>query len=281
MAQAPHTPEVLREVLRLVEQHGGASQAARAAGVPYTTFQGRLRAAQDAIARGTLSLVAPVVEEAPPEPTRALRFEQEWTVWQREIGMAKDRYAGPAIPKARAGRLRLLVVPDLHAPFFSKDAVAAMLDREKDADMCVIMGDIGDGYALSRFLKYENVSYDQELASVTLLLQEFSSRFPIVRIIDGNHDGPRLEKQLLERLTPDMISAIRSMTGGTLSPIHALCRRFPNVELAPVTAGEHAARWMTQVGDAIFSHAEKFSVTPGAALTPTSRAFFTGTRIRR
>lgn len=207
--------------------------------------------------------------EAAPAPVERPRlpFEREWQVWTKEIGMAKDRYAGPAVAKARQGRLRILVVPDLHAPFHDPTAVAAMLEREKDIDICVVMGDIGDSYSLSRFLKYEQVPYEQELASVTLLLQTFSERFPIVRVITGNHDGPRIEKQLLERLTGDMVAAIRSMTGGTLDPIEVLCRRFPNIErVSPQTANGHKLRWMTQIGDALFMHAEKYSTVPGSAM---------------
>jgi len=184
----------------------------------------------------------------------------------KEIGMAKDRYCGPAKPKARSGRLRILVIPDLHAPFHDREAVASALARERDVDVAVLMGDVGDGYSLSRFLKYEQTPYEHELAAVTALLQQFSETFPIVRIIEGNHDGARLEKQLRERLAPDFISAILSMTGGTLSPIHALCKRFPNIEFAPAHAGRHAAGWVTQIGDALFCHAEKFSRVPGSAL---------------
>ena len=180
------------------------------------------------------------------------------------IGAARDRYTGPAVSKARQGRLRILVVPALPAPFHDPAAVAAMLEREKDIDIAVLMGDIGDSYSLSRFLKYDAVSYEDELASVTLLLQTFSERFPLVRIITGNHDGPRLEKQLLERLSGDMVAAIRAMTGGTLDPVEVLCRRFANIErVTPQTGNGHKLRWMTQIGDALFMHAEKFSKVPG------------------
>lgn len=206
------------------------------------------------------------VEEVPTVPL-GMPFEREWQTFTKEIGMAKDRYAGPPRPKARNGRLKILVVPDLHAPFHDQAAVAAMLEREKDIDIAVIMGDIGDSYSLSRFLKYESVPYEQELASVTLLLQTFSERFPIVRVITGNHDGPRIEKQLLERLTGDMVAAIRSMTGGTLDPIEVLCRRFANIErVSPSTDNGHKLRWMTQIGDALFMHAEKYSKVPGSAM---------------
>lgn len=205
--------------------------------------------------------------KAASEIPTGLPFEREWAVWMKEIGMARDRYAGPAKPKARSGRLKILVVPDLHAPFHDKQAVATMLAKDGDADIAVLMGDIGDGYSVSRFIKYEqHQNYEMELASIAALLQTFSETFPIVRIIDGNHDGARVERQLRERLSPDLITAILSMTGGTLSPIHALCKKFPNIEYEPAKSDRHTLGWMTQIGDAIFAHAEKYSRVPGAAL---------------
>jgi hypothetical protein len=264
VANAPISVEILRATLAAVEQHGSVAGAALALGLSRATFQHRHR---EALRRQSLGEFEPIEAiDGQTEIRPRLAFEREWQTWMKAIGMAKDRYAGPAMPKARAGRLKILVVPDLHAPFHDPAAVAAMLEREKDIDICVLMGDIGDSYSLSRFLKYESVAYEDELASVTLLLQAFSERYPIVRVITGNHDGPRLEKQLLERLSGDMVTAIRSMTGGTLDPIEVLCRRFPNIERVTPTADGHRLRWMTQIGDALFMHAEKWSKVPGAAM---------------
>lgn len=192
-------------------------------------------------------------------------FEREWAIWQKHIGQARERYAGPPKAKARVGRLKVLVVPDLHAPFHDQPKVAAMLERERDADICVLMGDIGDGFALSRFTKFETMPYEEELAAVTLLMQTFSERFPIVKVIEGNHDN-RLEKHLCEKLSPDFVAAIRFMTGGSLSPIHALAKKFPNIELSSHDAEGGSVKWFTTLGDAIFLHAEKYSRVPGAAV---------------
>lgn len=265
MPAQPTPSTVLRESLLAVRQYGGITQAAKALGLSYGTFQHRVERAKAALDRGDFALTDE--EEDRQAIPKGLPFEREWRTFQDEIGAARDRYTGPAKPKARTGRLNILVVPDLHAPFQDKEAVASMLEREQDIDICVVMGDIGDSYSLSRFLKYESCPYEEELASVTLMLQTFSERFPIVRVIEGNHDAPRLEKQLLERLSKDMVTAIRSMTGGTLDPIEAICKRFPNFERkSPTTVNGHKAKWMTQIGDAIFAHAEKFSRVPGSAL---------------
>jgi hypothetical protein len=260
MANRPRSVEEMVETLQLVARHGSVSQAALHSGVTLPTFQSRVKAARAA----GITIDSARLPKGAPRPTMA--FEREWQTWMREIGMAKDRYCGPAKAKAHTGRLKILVIPDIHAPFHDQAAIAAMLEREKDIDIAVLMGDIGDSYSLSRFLKYDPVSYEEELASVTLLLQAFSERFPLIRVITGNHDGPRLEKQLLERLSGDMVMAIRSMTGGTLDPIEVLCRRFPNIERVTPKAGAHSLRWMTQIGDAVFMHAEKWSKVPGSAM---------------
>jgi hypothetical protein len=201
-------------------------------------------------------------------------YEAEWAIFAREIGQFRDRYAGPSKRPVKVGRMKILVIPDLHAPFHDRAMLAAMLERERDADVAVVMGDIGDGYAFSRFIKYESVPYEQELAAITQILEELSQRYPSTILIAGNHDHPRLEKQLRDRLSPDMVNAILAMTGGTLDPVEALClRRFPNVSFASHPCGRHRVKWMTQIGDALFCHAEKYSRVPGSALRSVEEWF--------
>lgn len=285
----------MRDTVAAIVKHGTIVAAARALGMPRGTLQGRYREAKSrgiatdqeirTIAAQAFTCADPALrghnhqpisdpdvdppDDAPEARPKVLdpMFEKEWQTFASEIGMRQNRYKGPCRRPARVGRLKLLVVPDIHAPFHERGMIAEMLSRESDADVAVIMGDIGDGYAFSRFIKYENVTFEQELAAVTQLLETFSERFPRVVLIVGNHDAPRLEKQLRDRLNPEMVQAIQAMTGGTLDPIEALCRqRFPNVELASHGVGRHRVRWMTQIGDAIFCHAEKYSITPGAAV---------------
>lgn len=211
-------------------------------------------------------------KEADPLPDPITRlpltnFEEAWQQWQRAIGMAKDRYVpkcGTNVPNL--GAQKILVVPDLHAPFHEPEMFAAMLENEADADRCICIGDLGDAYALSRFMKYEHMPYRDEWASVTLVMQELASKFPRVTIVIGNHDA-RLEKQLRTHLTEDMVDAISFITGGILCPITALARRYPNVEIARhETPSGRTVDWFTTVGDAWLGHPEKFSRVPGSAL---------------
>jgi hypothetical protein len=134
------------------------------------------------------------------------------------------------------------------------------------ADLAVCIGDVSDAYSLSNFLHYERMPFGEEWATVTLVMQEIAAAFPEVRIIVGNHDA-RLEKRLRERLNEDQLEAVAWMTGGTLCPLTALAKRYPNTEISKhETPQGHSVDWLTVVGDAVLLHAEKFSRVPGAAL---------------
>jgi predicted phosphodiesterase len=195
-------------------------------------------------------------------------YEEAWAQWQKCIGMARDRYKPVQSKRAFKNneRQKILVVPDLHAPFHEAQMFADMLEREKDADKVICIGDLSDSYALSTYTHYRRVSFTEEWASVTLCMQALSERFPEVEIVIGNHDA-RLEKRLRERLSEDMVDAVRYLSGGILCPITALSKRYPNVKVAKhsVPNGD-SVDWFTTLGDVWLGHPEKYSRTPGAAL---------------
>lgn len=202
-----------------------------------------------------------------PEPIREplASYEEAWARWQQTIGMMKDRYKGPKAK--RSGKTqKILVVPDLHAPFHEEAMFAEMLEREADADKVICIGDLSDSYALSTYTHYRRVSFSEEWASVTLCLQTLSECYPQVEVVIGNHDV-RLEKRLRERLTEDMVDAVKYLAGGVLCPITALAKRYPNVRVAQHTVpGGDSIDWFTTCGDVWLGHPEKYSRVPGAAL---------------
>jgi predicted phosphodiesterase len=202
----------------------------------------------------------------PDHPVLPRGYESQWLEWQKFIGQARDRYAGPSKRPVQIGRQRIVVAGDFHAPFHHKQHVASMFERERDADLLIVAGDLQDHYSVSRFTKYEHVSFEEEMAAVTLLLQEMSERFPRVIIVEGNHDRPRFEKQLRERLSEEMVKVVEYLAGGNLSAVAAASRRFPNIEIAKHKVGSHNVGWFTQVNDLIVSHMEKFSRVPGSTL---------------
>lgn len=262
---APKTPKrLLRETLAHVERHGGVAQAARALNVPYTTLQARHRAAVAELGQGTIDGDEPDRSAIPVGQP----FERAWTEWQAHIGMAKDRYVGPAKPRATKGRLRVVAAGDFHVPFHDRDAVADLIAKEgPHTDVLLIGGDFGDAHCASTFTKYEHVSFEEEHAAKTLVLQELSQAFPVIRYLQGSNHPDRFEKRLREHLDRDLLAAIASMTGGTLNPDLALAKRYPNVEVAGWTTPKGLpVSWLTLIGDVAFCHAEKYSRVPGATL---------------
>ena len=204
------------------------------------------------------------------EPELLLReplasFEEAWSRWEKAIGKMRDRYAGP--PKRPPGRERITVIPDIHAPFHVEQYLAQLCAKEGPvATKAIAIGDVSDAYAFSVFTKYERVPFAEEWASVTAVVQALSESFHEVEIVVGNHDA-RLEKRVRERLTEDQVEAVRFMTGGTLCPLTALAKAYPNVKIAAhETPAGHQINWFTTAGDAWLGHPEKFSTIPGNAL---------------
>ncbi len=260
MASKPVDPEILQETLRLYRQHGGVeAHAAKAMGVSRETFKSRREVAQRMEERGEF--------ERADRPV-GMPFERAWIEWQKHIGQAKDRYCGPAKPRARTGRLKVVAAGDFHIPFHNKKALAELIAKEASStDILFIGGDFGDAHCASTFTKYEHVSFEEEHAEKTLVLQQLSESFPIVQYLEGSNHPDRYEKRLRESLSRDVLAAVMTMTGGILNPDLALVKRFRNVEAVGwKTPKGDKVPWLSLVGDVAFSHAEKYSRVPGAAL---------------
>lgn len=189
-------------------------------------------------------------------------YEDARRAWNESIGKVHDRKVAFKRHKTKR-REKILVIPDIHAPFHEPDMLAECLSE--DADRAIVMGDLSDCYSLSRFVKYDPVSFNEEWAKVTLVLDEIATKFDRVDMIIGNHDV-RLERALRVRLDVDQMEAIEYMTGGVLCPLTALAKHFPNVYIANHNIDGHEVQWFTTIGDAWFGHPEKFSKVPGSAL---------------
>jgi hypothetical protein len=64
-----------------------------------------------------------------------------------------------------------------------------------------------------------------------------------------------------------MVHVIEVLSGGNLSVLRVLAKRYPNVGFGETTVGgRFSLGWFYQMGDLICAHAEKFSKVPGSAL---------------
>src|SRR5262249_34994001 len=150
-------------------------------------------------------------------------FEKAQSVLNKALG---DRREGPlpsvvAAPAIVKGLKKVVDISDLHCPFVRLDQIAHICKQHSGADKLVISGDLDDGYAVSRFMKYQDVPYLKGLAYSKVVLEELSKHFAQIDLMEGNHDGPRFEKRLRAEVSGATLDAIEFLTGGELSPIRA------------------------------------------------------------
>ena len=192
-----------------------------------------------------------------------------WAVLDDWIGRTKVRTPRKGLRNSRQpGPRQIVVAGDFHAPFQSNEAVGELIRREgNQGKTLIINGDLQDFYSISRFTKYERVSIEIELAAVDALLGQLSIAFQDVILVAGNHDTSRFEKQLRAMLSAEMVHVIEALTGGNLSVLRVIAKRYPNVKFAEMeVGGRFNLGWFYQMGDLITAHAEKFSRVPGSAL---------------
>lgn len=261
MAPPRAKAEDLGRLVQAIREHGTVSKAARAIGMPRGTAQHQASRAQ---ALGLIDDVVP--PKGPPSPRLPVTADECWEQIDGFIGRKR-------IPKTKPPKLqafsdqRITVAGDFHAPFSDPEAVATLIaDKGPNTDTLILSGDVIDHYSISRFVPYERVTIEQEIAGADALLAHLSAAFPDILIVEGNHDKPRFEKQIRSLLSPEMMHCVELLTGGNLSIIHMLAKRYKNIRFAPQQAGHYKLGWLTQVGDLVVSHAEKFSRVPGAAL---------------
>lgn len=276
MAAPPLSDErVHAAVEALKHTHGNVVKAAALLGIKRGTFENHVREAQG---RGLVNLEvlrAGARQDAtpPPAPIRLpVTTDECWAVIDEAIGMKRTQFKHPQNWQAKSEQ-RIVVAGDFHAPFHDVEAVAELIAREGPyTDTLIISGDLFDLYAVSRFPKREPMTIEQEWAAGTALLAQLASAFPDVLIIHGNHDE-RVERQLRAMLPPELVHAVEILTGGDFSLIKQAAKRHSNVRVAHhVAEGGYSLPWLVQVGDLIVSHAEKYSITPGAALRKIEEA---------
>lgn len=201
-----------------------------------------------------------------PGPRLPQSADECWTLLDSAIGRRRKMSAPAKHSGTKFSDKRIAVAGDFHAPFTHMEAVAILLAETEGYDQIIINGDLQDFYSVSRFVHKQHVPIEREMAAVDALLDRFSSSYPDVLIVDGNHDKPRFEKQLRALLPLEMVHVIEYLTGGNLSAIKTAAARYKNVRFAPILVGPHQIAWAAQQGDLICSHAEKYSKVPGAAM---------------
>jgi len=156
---------------------------------------------------------------------------------------------------------KILVLADPHNPYYST-RVEKAAEREKDAGLVIVPGDVGDYYSKSRFRKNRAVSFATEVYSVFKYMEWLSTNWREVKIQIGNHDN-RPEKAVMDIMGKDIDLMILTEQNLLLN----LASFFDNIEIVgtqiegePQANGRQFKVGLTHIyqhGDIVFTHGEK------------------------
>lgn len=173
---------------------------------------------------------------------------------------------------------KILSLSDIHVPFAREDLLNKILEEHSDSDICVINGDLLDGYIYSTFDKAERVSALVEYQAAFELVTILSEIFPEVYLVNGNHDARvsrtlksiGFEKERTQILRPDLLARIAN--GEKLDDTGMLVEK---INFKNVFYQQHES-WYIKIGKTLFVHPwSKGSSKPGFTATKVNDYFST------
>lgn len=174
-----------------------------------------------------------------------------------DVTVEKDTAALEAFEKAETRTI--LVLSDIHVPFTDETKLQKAIDLHRNASAVILTGDVMDMYGCSRWRKRQYIAHDLEIDNTVRLFEYISSIFPLVFAFPGNHDKRPTKK--IQDILPDYLQYLVS-DDDTLGMIS---KAFPNVF--------YTDDWYKQIGDAVFTHAERSSAVEGRPAVLTADFF--------
>jgi predicted phosphodiesterase len=176
--------------------------------------------------------------------------------------LEKQEHKPKILPYSSSGvATKILSLSDIHCPFHELDLIYKIIEEHKDADMCVLNGDIIDAYAVSSFSKDKHISLHTEYTQALELIKYVASIFDRVLLVRGNHDE-RVQRYYAKTFdTENMMLArkdiLLDLAKGTVfksdgSVVGTL--NFKNVIYAP-----QGIEWIARVGKTVFMHPHSYS----------------------
>ena len=150
---------------------------------------------------------------------------------------------------------KILSLSDIHFPFANEACLRSALTAHADADICVLNGDIFEGYAFSHFEKSKSVAALDEYRAAFAFVEMIADSFPKVILVSGNHEA-RASRSLKDAglkdasqiFRPDLLARIAN--GERLDETGKLIEKvdFSNVLY------QQSESWYVRIGKALFIH---------------------------
>lgn len=158
---------------------------------------------------------------------------------------------------------KVLVLSDLHIPDTDYNLVEKAIKDNKDADLCVLNGDVFDNIAFSKHSNSADFNFEEEFEQTKMFFEVLFKYFKHVVYVPGNHDKSRLEA-FVSRNFPN---GVKEYAVENLSLIQKLAKQYPNLHVSPTH--------YVQIGDVICSHLPNYSIVKARTLTVNDEIFST------
>jgi len=171
---------------------------------------------------------------------------------------------------------KIISFSDIHFPFALYDQLQEAIKEHSDADICVLNGDILDGYAFSSYGTARRIAALKEYISAFELVKQCAETFGQVVIVSGNHDRRpaktlarnTFEKEATQVLRPDLLA--RMANGEMLNEWGELVDK---IEFDNVVYQKYDS-WYVRVGKTIFCHPDAYQGgNPGSTVMMLNKYF--------
>lgn len=199
-------------------------------------------------------------------------FDQAMSAVHSWIGWKNYKPIHPPIVEHADQYNRILAINDLHVPYHDEDRFRYTIETNRGkVDTCVVVGDVSDLYAFSRYPhRAQKFTAVEEMIGTATVITAIAEAFPEVIIMPGNHDD-RLKKHLMGRgIQGYELEALLYLNENALNPLAAIVDKLkmPHVKVAkPISDGYAEWNWIWQRGDLVLGHPEKFSKIPNKVAT--------------
>lgn len=197
-------------------------------------------------------------KEATEDYKEENEYKQTWKQLERLQSEYKENSVKtfPGVMPADQAMTKILCLSDIHFPFARTDLLEMAVTEHADADICVLNGDIFEGYVFSVFEKSQRIAAIHEYMAVFEFVHRCKQIFPKVVLVDGNHDvrssrllkKSGLPKEATELLRPNLMARIAN--GERIDETGMLVEKldFSNVYYTPQES------WYVKVGKTLFIH---------------------------
>lgn len=193
------------------------------------------------------------------EPSSDITYEEAY----RRLSLYVEKKNHRNSPKERKSKeKKILVLSDPHCPFHNTELISQIVNEHKDADICIVPGDILDCYSVSRFSKKIDMPLKQEIAEGMAFIEKLAATFPKVILLEGNHTE-RVRKYFESRVEPQVMFLVNH------DLLKIVCSNHSNIQIVKDHYvfgngnGEGVISYFTLIGkDFVVGHWEKANKPP-------------------